>query len=220
MTDLGNRRPVKSRGSAWASALAAGLARAGVSPDLISALSVAFALLGFGAFALSGLSEGGPRIVWLGLAILTIQLRLVCNVIDGLVAVEHGKGGPAGPIWNELPDRLSDALFLVGAGYAALPASESLGPALGWLCAVLAVLTAYVRELGRGLGRRADFTGPLAKPQRMGLLTAVTVLSMLEGVWEGRGQVMLWGLALIAALTALTAVNRTRNLARGLRAGG
>lgn len=216
MTDLSNRRPVKSRGAAWASALASGLARAGVSPDLISALSVAFALLGFGAFALSGLSDGGPRIVWLGLAILTIQLRLVCNVVDGLVAVEHGKGGPAGPIWNELPDRLSDALFLVGAGYAALPASESLGPALGWLCAVLAVMTAYVRELGRGLDLPADFSGPLAKPQRMGALSAAALLSMFEGLWRGLGEVMLWSLALIAALTAITVWRRTRNLVRGL----
>lgn len=220
MDDVSNRRPVKSRSSAWAAALAGGLARARVSPDLISAMSVAFALVGFGAFALSGLSEGWTRIVWLGLALISIQLRLICNVIDGLVAVEHGQGGPTGPIWNELPDRLSDALFLVGAGYAAMPASESLGPALGWLGAVLAVLTAYVRELGRGLGQPADFTGPLAKPQRMGLLTATAALSMLEGLWGGHGEVMLWGLALLAALTALTVVNRTRNLARGLRSSG
>ena len=216
MDDVGNRRPVKSRSSAWAASLAGALARARVSPDLISAMSVAFALVGFGAFALSGLSDGWTRVVWLGLALITIQLRLICNIIDGLVAVEHGKGGPAGPIWNELPDRLSDALFLVGAGYAAMPASESLGPALGWLCAVLAVMTAYVRELGRGLGLPADFSGPLAKPQRMGLLSAAAVLSMFEGLWDGRGQVMLWGLGLAAALVALTVFNRTRNLARGL----
>ncbi len=220
MTDLSNRRPVRSRGSAWASALASALARNRVSPDLVSAMSVAFALVGFAAFALSGLSEGAARIVWLGLALIAIQLRLICNVLDGLVAVEHGKGGPAGPIWNELPDRISDALFLIGAGYGVVAAAPHLGPALGWLCAALAILTAYVRELGRGLGFPADFSGPLAKPQRMGALTGLTVLSMLEGWWGWHGETLVWGLAGIAALTALTAANRTRGLARALRERG
>jgi phosphatidylglycerophosphate synthase len=217
MTDLSNRRPIGQRASAWATALAAGLARNGASPDLISAMSMAFALVGFAAFGLSGLSEGAARVVWLGLAALMIQLRLLANMFDGMVAVEHGKGSPVGPIWNELPDRFSDALFLVGAGYGAFAAAPHLGPAVGWLAAVLAVITAYVRELGRGLGLPADFRGPLAKPQRMAALTGAAVLSMFEGLWDRQGQVLLWALALIAALTALTVFRRTRALARALR---
>jgi phosphatidylglycerophosphate synthase len=220
MTDLSNRRPIASRASAWASALAAGLARNGVSPDLISAMSMAFALVGFAAFGLSGLSEGAARIVWLGLAAIMIQLRLIANLLDGMVAVEHAKAGPDGPIWNELPDRVSDALFFIGAGYGAFAAAPYLGPALGFLCAVLAVMTAYVRELGRGLGFTADFGGPMAKPQRMAALTAVAVLSMLEGLWNWKGDALMWGLAAIAALTALTVFLRTRTLAHALRAKG
>ncbi len=220
MTDLTNRRPIASRASAWAAALAAGMARNGVSPDMISGLSMAFALVGFGAFGLSGLSEGPARIVWLGLAVIMIQLRLIANLLDGMVAVEHGKAGPLGSIWNELPDRVSDSLFFVGAGYAAFAAGPHLGPALGWLCALLAVTTAYVRELGRGLGQAADFSGPMATPGRMAALTAVGLLSMVEGAWGWKGEGLVWGLMLIAALTALTVFLRTRTLARALRAKG
>lgn len=217
MTDLSNRRPIASRASGWAGALAAGLARNGVSPDVISAMSLAFAFLGFGAFAVSGISEGAARVLWLGLAAVMIQLRLLANLLDGMVAVEHGKGGPHGPIWNELPDRFADALFLVGAGYGAVVSGPNIGPALGWLCAVLAVVTAYVREMGRGLGFEANFAGPLAKPQRMALLTAVAVVSMFEGLWGWQGDALIWGLALIAAGTAFTVFRRTRALARALR---
>ena len=220
MTDLSNRRPIASRASAWAAALAAGMARNGVSPDMISGMSMAFALVGFGAFGLSGLSEGPARIVWLGLAVIMIQLRLIANLLDGMVAVEHGKAGPLGPIWNELPDRISDTLFFVGAGYAAFAAAPHLGPALGWLCAVLAVTTAYVREMGRGLGQAADFRGPMATPQRMAALTAVALLSMFEGGWGWKGEGLVWGLALIAALIAVTVFLRTWTLARVLRAKG
>ena len=175
MTDVSNRRPLKSRGSSWAQGLARDLAKLGVSPDQISFFSLAFALLGACAFAASGQVFGGGRVFVLILAAAAIQLRLVCNLLDGMVAVEHGKGGPHGPIWNELPDRLSDAVLMMGAGLAASPAGVAWGVAFGAVCALLAVLTAYVRELGRGLGFPADFSGPMAKPQRMGLLTAAAL---------------------------------------------
>ena len=70
-------------------------------------------LLGLGAalFFGAGPTQGVMRGVILLLAALCIQLRLVCNLLDGMVAVEHGKGSPSGPIWNELPDRFADVLF-------------------------------------------------------------------------------------------------------------
>jgi phosphatidylglycerophosphate synthase len=135
-----------------------------------------------------------------------------------MVAVEHGRGGPLGPIWNELPDRLADALFLIAAGYGAAEAGAGWAEPLGWACAVLAVLTAYVRELGRALGQPADFSGPGAKPQRMAVLTLAALVAAGEPLWGGRGRSLAVGLALIAALTALTAVRRTLTLAARLRA--
>jgi phosphatidylglycerophosphate synthase len=214
MTDTPqNRRPLKVRAAAWPRALAARLAAANVSPDTISAASVAFAALGGALLMLSGLLEPVGRAAALIVAALCIQLRLVCNLLDGLVAVEHGKGGPAGPIWNELPDRVADVLFLVGAGYGARTMGLHGAEVAGWIAAVLAVTTAYVRELGRGLGQPADFSGPMAKPQRMAALTAACVISAFEPLWSGKGQVMLLALALIAAGTLVTVVRRTRRLA-------
>ena len=62
-------------------------------------------------------------------------------------------------IWNELPDRFADIAVLVGAGYCV----STLGLAdasLGWAAAIAAVMTAYVREVGRAAGAPADFSGP------------------------------------------------------------
>lgn len=218
MTDA--RRPLKSRGTAWARAAASGLARWGATPDLISASSLAFAALGFAAFWASAEAEGAARAGWLLLAGLTIQLRLLANMLDGMVAVEHGRGGALGPVWNELPDRLADALFLVGAGYALRIYDPAFGPALGWAAAVLAVLTAYVRELGRALTGVSDFAGPGAKPHRMALLTAGCILSAVAALtlpdWD---RAVLWlALAAVAALTAVTVVRRTARLAARLQA--
>jgi len=218
---LDNRRPLKIRDAAFAQRMAARLAAAKVSPDAISAASVAFAALGAALIMMAGALDGWLlRALVLLLAVVCIQARLVCNLLDGLVAVEHGRAGPAGPIWNELPDRVADVLLLAGAGYSVQTAGIMSGSAIGWIAAVLAVLTAYVRELGRGLGQPADFSGPMAKPQRMATLTAFCGIAIFEPLWRGHGQVLLCGLLVILAGSLVTVVRRTRNLAAGLRKNG
>jgi phosphatidylglycerophosphate synthase len=216
MTGLDNRRPLKSRGAGWAKALAAGLARAGVRPDGISAASVVFAMAGAGLFWVSGTARE-PRGALLIGAGICVQLRLLCNLLDGMVAVEHGRGGPLGPIWNELPDRFADLLFLVGAGYGAERAGIAGGALLGWTAGALALLTAYVRELGRGLGQPADFSGPMAKPQRMAVLTLGCALSALEPVLAPKGLVLAASLAVISLGAAVTVARRIRSIAGRLK---
>lgn len=217
MTDAPNRRPLKSRQSPWARRVARGLAEAGLSPDMVSFLSLVFAVMAACALALSSQAVGGLRVATLVVAAVGVQLRLLCNLLDGMVAVEHGKGGAYGAIWNELPDRFSDVALLIGAGLAASPAAPTWGPLLGFACALLAVLTAYVRELGRALGLAADFSGPMAKPQRMALLTAAALLSVAEPLWRARGVCLFAGLVLMAVLTAVTVVRRVARLAQGLK---
>ena len=217
MADTVNRRPLKSRSAGWAKAAAAAMAHADVNPDLVSALSVAFAAMGGALMMVAAGSSFGPlRSVLFLLAAATIQLRLLCNLLDGMIAVEHGQGSSAGPIWNELPDRIADVIFLAAAGYAAAAAGMFFGAELGWICAALALLTAYVRELGRGLGFPADFAGPMAKPHRMAALTAACGVSALEPLWGWRGQSLMIGLAVIGLGTAFTVFRRTRTLARRL----
>src|SRR3546814_18583079 len=77
------------------------------------------------------------------------------------VAVEHARKTPTGVLYNEVPDRVADSLFLVALGYAAGM------PWCGWLAALLAALTAYIRTLGGTVLGSQDFRGPMAKPPRM-----------------------------------------------------
>ncbi|WP_149589907.1 CDP-alcohol phosphatidyltransferase family protein [Tabrizicola flagellatus] len=167
-----NRRPLTSRNSAWAARLSSWAVQKGLTPNQISQASMAFAAIGLALYWLST-TGGFLQFLCLILAAATIQARLVCNLIDGMVAIEGGRGAKDGPFWNEAPDRVSDVLFLAGAGLAADT------PALGLLAAALAIATAYIRELGRAEGFPPDFSGPLAKPQRMAVLTVGTVLSAL-----------------------------------------
>lgn len=208
-----NRRPLASRDSGWARTIARRLSTASVTPNQISMASMVMAAVAGIAFWQAGMATGGPRVALLLLAALFCQFRLLCNLFDGMVAIEGGKQAPDGPFWNEFPDRVADILILVGAGYGAGV------PTLGWAAAAFAVLTAYTRELGHNCGLPADFSGPMAKQHRMAVITAAAVLSLLEPLWSGHNQVLVGALWLIAIGAAITAIRRAANIVRKLRAG-
>jgi len=152
------RRPIKARNSRWAVASAAWLARRGVTPNAISCASIGFAATAGGAFlALRLTSAPLAQAALFLLAIAGIQGRLLCNLLDGMVAIEGGKKSRAGDIFNDLPDRISDPLIIVPAGYAIT--SLPYGPGLGWLAALIAVLTAYVRCWATAPERRISSPG-------------------------------------------------------------
>lgn len=198
------RRPLASRDTGWARSVTRRLAATAITPNQISMASMGFAALAGLAFYLGAEAETGWDALALILAALFSQMRLLCNLFDGLVAVEAGKGTPDGAFWNEAPDRVSDVLILAGLGYG-------LGiPALGWAAATASVGTAYVRELGRASDGVNDFSGPMAKPQRMALLTGAAVLAALWPLWAGPGAVILIGALWLVVLGSLfTAIKRS-----------
>lgn len=212
MTDDPGRRPLASRGTRWAAALTRRLAATQVTPNQISQASMGMAAVSGAAFWLSGEVDAAPaRALLLFAGALFCQLRLLCNLLDGMVAIEAGKSAPDGGFWNEVPDRVADILILAGIGYGIE------APALGWAAAAAAVLTAYLREIGQNLGAGVDFRGPMAKPHRMALITGAALLAIFEPLWGGGGQVLtlaLWIIALGAALTALRRARRQLNFLR------
>jgi len=200
------RRPIAARSSGWARFLAARLANSSVTPNQISVLSIAFAALGGMAMV-----AGGVWWSWI-VAALCVQLRLVCNLLDGMVAIEGGKSSPVGALYNEFPDRISDSLLLVPMGYAADC------PWLGWLAALLAALTAYVRVFGGALGQNQEFSGIMAKQRRMAALTVGLLAQTVEGFAFDTRYSLLVAAVVIAAGSLVTCISRTRGIARRLAA--
>jgi phosphatidylglycerophosphate synthase len=166
------------------------------------------------AAALFWIAKGETR-DWLFalLAAVGIQLRLICNLMDGMLAVEGGLKTPDGDLYNEFPDRLSDPLILAALGYAG---GDETCRLLGWLCATGALLTAAVRLHGASLTGKHDFCGPMAKPQRMAL---ATVACLLLAAFDGADltlPVLPWILGLMAAGTGITVIRRLVRLSRSL----
>ena len=204
------RRVLATRNRSWARTSAAWLAARGVQPNTVSIASIGFAATGAAAFAASAGATAPAQTLLLGAAALCIQLRLLCNMLDGMLAVEGGLKTKTGDIFNELPDRVADVLILAGAGYGVQ--LVDYGPALGWAAASLALLTAYIRALSGSLGLPQHFLGPMAKQHRMFVLTVASIAAAVEAQTGVRPRALLAGLAVIVLGSLLTSWRRTSRL--------
>jgi phosphatidylglycerophosphate synthase len=204
------RRVLATRNKTWARGLARRMALAGIRPNAVSVASVVLALGAAAAFYSAPGSAARTRVLLLIAAAACIQLRLLCNMLDGMLAVEHGLKGKTGDVYNDLPDRVADVLILVGAGCSVR--DFQYGITLGWAAAVLAVFTAYVRVLAGSLGLTQLFIGPMAKQHRMFTLTVAALAFAAETFAGRRPQAMQVALAVIVFGSIVTAVRRTRLL--------
>ena len=161
-----DRRPIAARSLRPVVALAGWLIARRASPDAISLAGMAAAVLAGLAFALTRDLPQAGRALWIAGAVL-VQVRLMANLLDGMVAIGRGVASPLGELFNEVPDRVSDTAVLVGVGWAAGSV------ALGLAAALAAMATAYIRAVGKGVGLASDFSGPMAKQQRMAVVTAL-----------------------------------------------
>lgn len=211
------RRPIQARDTRWARATAAWLARSGIRPNTISIFSTIFSAGAGGCLVALGRTDEH----WLGyalplLAAIGIQARLLCNLFDGMVAVEGGRQTKSGELFNELPDRVSDIFLMIGAGHAS---SESAWlPELGGLAASLAVVTAYVRCLGAATGVGQHFLGPMAKQHRMAILTGACILLAITGSSFYRSHILMVTLGIVNAGCLVTIIRRCRKIIEELEA--
>jgi len=221
----GPRRELKSRQTAWARGLAKGLIATNLSPNAISVLSIFFAAGSMTCFLLvpeqtTPLTTG---LLWFGAA-AGIQFRLLCNLMDGMVAVDGGKASATGPIYNEVPDRIADVLILVGAGYSTriepgvIKLFETLP--LGWSCAVLAMGTAYIRLLQGTLTGQQSFMGPMAKQHRMAVLTLGALIALGESLTGREPVAIYWALVIILVGSSVTFGRRLNLIVQALKAKG
>ncbi|MEY4512965.1 MAG: hypothetical protein RLZZ450_5087 [Pseudomonadota bacterium] len=209
-----DRRPIATRDAPWANRLASRLVQLGLTPNCISVLSALFATLGgFALWWSSKLSPFGACLLYL-LAAVCIQLRLVCNLLDGMVAIEGGKTTPSGTIFNELPDRISDTVLFLGAGYGV---GGAWGATLGFGASLFAMSTAYVRLLGASAGVPHDFSGPMAKQHRMALLTVAALAAAVSCHFERARAPLACALGIVTVGSLWTAVRRAARVVEKLR---
>jgi phosphatidylglycerophosphate synthase len=214
--ELIDRRPIATRNRKWAQAATAWLAARNVSPNAIS-------IAGMCACIVAGIAMGVTsvfdyRILWL-VAALGAQLRLTANMLDGMVALAAGRASKTGELYNEVPDRISDAAVFIGAGFA-----WGGNVALGYFATILAIFTAYVRAAGKIAGAPNEFCGPMAKQHRMLVITLICLYSAITPrSWQiitfndSQVGIVTLGLIVIIVGCVITVIRRVGRIAHALK---
>jgi len=210
-----DRRPIAARSWRVSQIAADWLVRRGVPANGVSLAGMVAGIAAGAALAATSYLDGPlQRLAWLAAATL-IVVRLLANMLDGMVAVGSGTSSAVGELYNEVPDRVSDSAALVGLGYA-----SGGEPILGLLAALAAVFTAYVRSLGKAAGAGQDFVGPFAKQQRMAcVIGCAAYCGLAPAGWLPTFGLPTVILACIAIGSLFTALRRLRRIGRRLRRG-
>jgi phosphatidylglycerophosphate synthase len=200
-----DRRPISARNSQYSQRVSTFLAQHGVTPNIISIASIVFAV--GASLCLLATSSGFTHRIWWLLATVLIVLRLLANMFDGMVAMETGKTSAIGELFNEIPDRISDVLIFISAGFAA---GSSLH--LGYITAILALFIAYIRAMGNHMGVSQLFIGPMAKSHRMFTLIAFCLYNaIIPAAWQ-LPSLLTWGLLIISIGSIITIIRRLQRI--------
>jgi phosphatidylglycerophosphate synthase len=212
-----DRRPIATRNRKWAQATTAWLASRNVSPNAISIAGMCACIIGGIALGLTSIVD--YRILWL-LGALGAQLRLTANMLDGMVAIASSRTSKTGELYNEVPDRISDAAVFIGAGLA-----WGGNVTLGYIATILAIFTAYVRAAGKIAGAPNEFCGPMAKQHRMLVITIICVYAAItprswQSITFNDSQMgpMTMGLVVIVVGCVVTVIRRLSRIAHALGA--
>ena len=173
------------------------LANAGVTANQVTVAALVFSLVVGGLFALN------PTSAWAAYLVpIWLFVRMALNAIDGMLAREHNMKSALGGVLNEIGDVVSDTALYIA--FAFVP---GLSPALIIAIVVLAIFTEFAGVVAIQIGASRRYDGPMGKSDRafvFGLLALLLGLGIEVGPWMNAT------LGIVAALTALTVINRCR----------
>jgi CDP-diacylglycerol--glycerol-3-phosphate 3-phosphatidyltransferase len=176
------------------------LARAGVTPDMVTITGTLAAVLG-AVFLI-----GSGRLFW---GAFTVTIAVLLDMLDGALARARGGGSVFGAVLDSTGDRAADAaIFGALAWWYSGRGDDRLLVLLALICLVLGVLTSYIKARAEGVGLSCD-VGVVERLERLVLVLTGTGLTGLGVPYAIH--VALWALLAGSAVTVgqrLVAVRR------------
>jgi CDP-diacylglycerol---glycerol-3-phosphate 3-phosphatidyltransferase len=181
-----------------------GLARAGVTPDMVTITGT------LGAVAGAVFLIGTGHLFW-GAFVVTVSVLL--DMLDGALARARGGGSLFGAVLDSTGDRAADAaIFGALAWWYSGGGHNRVLVLLALVCLVLGVLTSYIKARAEGVGLPCD-VGIVERTERLILVlvgTGFTGLGIPYAV-----DVALWLLLVGSAVTVGQRVVEVRRQAAG-----
>jgi CDP-diacylglycerol---glycerol-3-phosphate 3-phosphatidyltransferase len=197
-----NARPAVAR--FWAPVVAR-LARAGVTPDMVTITGT------LGAVAGAVFLIGTGHLFW---GAFTVAVFVLLDMLDGALARARSGGGSVfGAVLDSVGDRLADAaIFGALVWWFSGPGDNRLLVLLALLCLVLGLLTSYIKARAEGVGLACD-VGVVERTERLVLLLVGTGFAGLGIPYALH--VALWVLLVGSAVTVAQRLIAVRRAAHG-----
>jgi len=180
------------------------LARAGVTPDMVTITGTLAAVLG-AVFLI-----GTGRLFW---GAFVVTLAVLLDLLDGALARARGGGSVWGAVLDSTGDRAADAaIFGALVWWYSGRGDDRLLVLLALLCLVLGVLTSYIKARAEGVGLSCD-VGIVERTERLILVLTGTGLTGLGVPYAVH--VALWALLAGSAVTVGQRFAAVHRAARG-----
>jgi CDP-diacylglycerol---glycerol-3-phosphate 3-phosphatidyltransferase len=181
-----------------------GLARVGVTPDMVTITGTLAAVLG-AVFLI-----GTGRLFW---GAFVVTLAVLLDLLDGALARARGGGSVWGAVLDSTGDRAADAaIFGALAWWYSGRGDDRLLVLLALICLVLGVLTSYIKARAEGVGLSCD-VGIVERTERLILVLTGTGLTGLGVPYAVH--VALWALLVGSAITVGQRFVAVHRAARG-----
>jgi archaetidylinositol phosphate synthase len=171
-------------------AQAEGADKIGLTPNAISVIGIALALLSALAYA-SGHKN-------LTLAVVLLLASGYCDILDGALARLCQKTTPFGGFLDSLLDRYADSAVYIGiiiGGFCTLP--------WGLLALIGSLLVSYARARAEAAGIKMETVGLAERAER---IIIIAVASLAQIFWQNALEA---AMILLAVLTNLTVLQRS-----------
>ena len=166
-----------------------------VSPDLLTLAGFAVAVVAAWLLADGRLLLGG----------VVMLAGAAMDMLDGSVARLSGKASTFGAFFDSVMDRLGEAAVLFGLAVYYVRGADEVGVYLAFGALTASLMVSYLRARAEGLNVPGD-VGFLGRPERV----VVLGVALLVGYPA-------WGLGIIAAVGALTVLQRAWHVRRATR---
>lgn len=174
----------------------------GISSEAVAIIGMLLGILAGASFMATG--ESINAILFWSLGLFFCLLRILSIRLDRMLPPTSSRQSLEEVFFNELPERVSDAVTLIGFGFAVQSSAW-----LGLAAALSAIFSAYIRSIAfsRGAGQKSASSGPMTRIHRLMLLSLTSILMIIEVPGDHFRtpipQIALWVIIFGCALTVI-----------------
>ena len=181
---------------------AAFLIRIGLTPNIVSVLSMAFAIIAGICYYFSYLYPIN-KLIYLMLALVFVILNSFSDAVDGVMARQNGMQSNKGDFLDHVIDRYADTIIICGIFFAGY---------VHWMIGVVAItgvlITSYIGTQAQAVGIQRDYGGIMGRADRLLFIFIANIVNIIYPHEIYGLEALGWVIVIIAITSHITAIQR------------